>query len=123
MKKYHETGVYDENEIYSYRIEGTGKNIIPANVDFELINRFVKVTDQDSALRAREIARKEGMLVGYSSGAALQCLVQIKDELKEDDVVVLIFADHGSKYVSKIFNDKWMQEQGFLPKEAFVEAC
>jgi len=114
LKKYHETGIYDENEIYSYRIEGTGKNIIPANVDFELVDRFVKVTDKESALRAREIARQEGLLVGYSSGGALQCLEQIKDELTADDVVVLIFADHGSKYVSKIFNDDWMREQGFL---------
>ncbi len=117
LKKYHETGIYDENEIYAYRIEGVGKNILPANVDFELIDRFVKVTDRDSALRARDIARREGMLVGYSSGAALQCLEQIKDELTADDVVVLIFADHGSKYVSKVFNDKWMIEQGFLTEE------
>jgi len=120
LKKYHETGIYDENEIYSYRIEGTGKNIIPANVDFGLIDRFVKVTDKDSALRARELARQEGMLVGYSSGGALQCLEQIKDELTEDDVVVLIFADHGSKYVSKIFNDSWMVAQGFLDKETIA---
>lgn len=123
LKKYHETGVYDEQEIYSYRIEGTGKNIIPANVDFELIDRFVKVTDQDSALRAREIARQEGMLVGYSSGAALQCLQQIKDDLTENDLVVLIFADHGCKYVSKIFSDKWMAEQGFLQEEEVPELC
>lgn len=117
LKKYHETGVYDENEIYAYRIEGVGKNILPANVDFELIDRFVKVTDQESAVRAREIARREGMLVGYSSGATLQCLEQIKDELTADDVVVLIFADHGCKYVSKVFNDKWMIDQGFLTEE------
>ncbi len=117
LKKYHETGVYDESEIYSYRIEGTGKNIIPANVDFEQINRFVKVTDRDSALKARALARQEGMLVGYSSGAVLQCLHQIKDELTADDVVVLIFADHGSKYVTKVFNDDWMREQGFLEEE------
>ncbi len=117
LKKYHETGVYDENEIYSYHIEGTGKNIIPANVDFELINRFVKVTDRDSALQARAIARKEGILAGYSSGAALQCLQQIKNELTADDVVVLIFADHGCKYVSKVFNDDWMEAQGFLTEE------
>jgi cystathionine beta-synthase len=123
LKKYHETGVYDPNEIYSYRIEGTGKNIIPANVDFELIDRFVKVTDQDSALRAREIARQEGMLVGYSSGGALQCLQQIQSELTENDVVVLLFADHGCKYVSKIFSDKWMQEQGFLPQEELAVVC
>ncbi|MCC6411005.1 MAG: cysteine synthase family protein [Saprospiraceae bacterium] len=117
LKKYHETGVYDENEIYAYRIEGTGKNIIPANIDFEMIDRFVKVTDKDSALRARELARKEGILAGYSSGATLQCLQQIKDELTPEDVVVLIFADHGSKYVSKIFNDEWMRSQDFLPAE------
>jgi hypothetical protein len=123
LKKYHETGIYDENEIYSYRIEGTGKNIIPANLDFGLVDRFVKVTDKDSALRARAIARQEGMLVGYSSGGALQCLEQIKSELTADDVVVLIFADHGSKYVSKIFNDSWMEAQGFLePSAAAVEA-
>ncbi|MCW5920859.1 MAG: cysteine synthase family protein [Saprospiraceae bacterium] len=123
LKKYHETGVYDEAEIYSYRIEGTGKNIIPANVDFELIDRFVKVTDQDSALRAREIARQEGMLVGYSSGAALQCLQQIQSELTENDFVVLLFADHGCKYVSKVFSDKWMVEQGFLQEEEIAELC
>lgn len=121
LKKYHETGVYDESEIYGYRIEGTGKNIIPANVDFELIDRFVKVTDKDSALRARELARQEGLLVGYSSGAALQCLEQIKGELKEEDLVVLLFADHGSKYVSKVFNDKWMREQGFLEEAPSME--
>jgi cystathionine beta-synthase len=117
LKKYHETGVYDENEIYSYRIEGTGKNIIPGNLDFELIDRFVKVTDRDSAFQARALARKEGILAGYSSGATLQCLRQIKNELTPDDVVVLIFADHGSKYVSKIFNDEWMRSEGFLPQE------
>lgn len=118
LKKYHETGVYDEQEVYPYRIEGTGKNIIPANVDFEMIDRFVKVTDQDSAIKARAIARVEGILAGYSSGATLQCLEQIKGELTEKDVVVLIFADHGCKYVSKVFNDGWMQSQGFLPAES-----
>ncbi len=116
LKKYHETGVYDINEMYPYRIEGTGKNIIPANVDFDLIDRFVKVTDQDSAVKARLIARQEGILAGYSSGAALQCLEQIKSELTEKDVVVLIFADHGCKYVSKVFSDAWMQAQGFMPE-------
>lgn len=117
LKKYHETGIYDINEMYPYRIEGTGKNIIPANVDFELIDRFVKVTDQDSAVKARLIARQEGILAGYSSGAALQCLEQIKGELTEKDVVVLIFADHGCKYVSKVFSDAWMQAQGFFLPE------
>jgi cystathionine beta-synthase len=117
LKKYHETGVYDQNEIYPYRIEGTGKNILPANMDFDLIDRFVKVTDKDSALRAREIAREEGLMVGYSSGAALQALEQIREELTEDDVVVLLFSDHGSKYVTKVFSDKWMIAQGFMEEE------
>jgi cystathionine beta-synthase len=121
LKKYHETGVYDESEIYSSNIEGTGKNIIPANMDFDLIDRFVKVTDKDSALKARELARKDGILAGYSSGACLQCLEQIKSEIKPEDIVVLIFADHGSKYVSKIFNDAWMIKQGYMQEES-VEA-
>ena len=123
LKKYHETGLYDENEIYGYRIEGTGKNIIPGNMDFDLIDRFIKVTDQDSAIKARALARQEGILAGYSSGAALQCLDQIKDELTPDDVVVLILADHGCKYVSKIFNDEWMRQEGFLPQEEPVLAA
>jgi cystathionine beta-synthase len=86
-------------------------------MDFDLIDRFVKVTDKDSALRARELARMEGMMVGYSSGAALQALEQIQDELTENDLVVLIFSDHGSKYVTKFFSDKWMIQQGFLEQE------
>ncbi len=115
LKKYHETGIYDEKEIYSYRIEGTGKNIIPANVNFELIDKFVKVTDRESAFRTRELAKMEGILAGYSSGAAVQALYEIQDEFKKDDVVVLIFPDHGSKYLGKVFNDEWMREQGFIP--------
>lgn len=122
LKKYHETGVYDEDEIYSYHIEGTGKNFIPGNLDFNLIDRFVKVTDRESALRARALARQDGIMAGYSSGAALQCLHQIKHELTPDDVVVLLFADHGSKYVSKIFNDDWMRAEGFLPEAETTQA-
>jgi cystathionine beta-synthase len=117
LKKYHETGVYDEKEIYSNHMEGVGKNIIPGNFDFDLIERFVKVTDRESAFRARELAAKDGILAGYSSGATLQCLEQIKDELKPDDIVVLLFASHGTKYVTKIFNDAWMREQGFMEDE------
>lgn len=116
LKKYHETGIYDENEIYSYHIEGTGKNIIPDNVSFELIDKFVKVTDKDSALRTRELALMEGIMAGYSSGAGVQALYQIADELGPHDVVVLIFPDHGSKYLGKVFNDEWMRKQGFLPE-------
>ena len=117
LKKYHETGIYDINEISSYRMEGVGKNIIPANFDFELINRFIKVTDRDAALMARKLAKTEGIMAGYSSGATLACLEQIKDELTENDVVVLLFADHGSKYATKIYNDDWMTDQGFIGEE------
>lgn len=116
LKKYHETGIYDPNEIYSYHMEGVGKNIIPGNFDFELINEFVKVTDKDSAFKSRELALKDGILAGYSSGATLQCLDQIKDKLTADDVVVLIFASHGTKYVTKMFSDNWMRAQGFMPE-------
>lgn len=114
LKKYYETGVYDENEIYPYRIEGTGKNIIPANIKFDLIDRYVKVTDKQSAFKARRLAKQEGLLVGYSSGAVMQGLFEIANDLKADDLAVLIFADHGSRYLGKIFNDDWMEEQGFL---------
>jgi cystathionine beta-synthase len=117
LKKYHETGIYDPGEIGVSRIEGTGKNFIPGNVDFEIIDRFIKVTDKDSALRTRELARKEGILAGYSSGAVLQCLREIKDQLSASDTVVLLFADHGSKYVSKVFDDDWMRAQGFPVEE------
>ena len=116
LKKYHETGEYDEREIYSYQIEGTGKNIIPANMAFELIEKFVKITDKDAALRTRELALKEGILAGYSSGGCIQALLQIQHEFSADDVVVLILPDHGSKYLGKVFNDAWMEEQGFLPE-------
>ena len=115
LKKYHETGEYDVNEIYSYQIEGTGKNIIPANCNFELVDKFVKVTDKESAFRTRELARLEGIMAGYSSGAGVQALLQIQHELSASDVVVLIFPDHGSKYLGKVFNDEWMRQQGFMP--------
>ncbi len=114
LKKYFDTGVYDLNEVYPYRIEGTGKNIIPDNVRFEYIDRFVKVTDKHSAFKARRLAKQEGLLVGYSSGAVMQGLFEIRRDLKKDDLAVLIFADHGTKYLGKIFNDEWMEEQGFL---------
>ncbi len=122
LKKYHETGIFDENEIGPYNIEGTGKNFIPGNVDFDLIDRFVKVTDKDSALRTRELARQEGIMAGYSSGAVLQGLRHIAGQLTPDDVVVLLFADHGSKYVSKVFDDDWMRKQGFLDEDTLEEA-
>lgn len=116
LKKYHETGELDENEIYSYRIEGLGKNLIPTATDFSVIDKFTKVTDKESALLARKIAVTEGMFVGYTSGAAMQGTLQLYDEgiFNEDSYVVIIFPDHGSRYTSKIYSDVWMREQGFL---------
>ncbi len=116
LKKYHETGEFDENEIYPYRIEGLGKNLIPTATDFDHIDRFVKVTDEGSAHTARELANSEGLFVGYTSGAAIEGLKQLNEEgeFTEDSVVVVVFPDHGSRYMSKIYNDKWMNEQGFL---------
>ncbi len=116
LKKFHETGSLDTNEIYPYRIEGLGKNLIPGATDFEIIDEFIKVTDAESAHTAREISRTEGMFVGYTSGAAMQALKQL-NELKTFDKnskVVVIFPDHGSRYMSKIYSDQWMEDQGFL---------
>lgn len=113
LKKYHETGLVDKNEIYPYRIEGLGKNLVPDATDFKVIDEFVKVTDEESAYTAREIALKEGIMAGYTSGAAMQALKQIKDSLTEESVTVLIFPDHGSRYITKVFSDEWMNEQGF----------
>ena len=116
LKKYHETGEFDENEIYPYRIEGLGKNLIPSVTDFEIIDRYVKVTDEDSAHSARQLVKYEGIFVGYTSGAAFQAIKQLNDEkeFNKSDVIVVIFPDHGSRYLSKIYNDKWMENQGFF---------
>ena len=116
LKKYHETGEFDENEIYPYRIEGLGKNLIPSVTDFEIIDRYVKVTDEDSAHSARQLVKYEGIFVGYTSGAAFQAVKQLNDEkeFNESDVIVVIFPDHGSRYLSKIYSDKWMEDQGFF---------
>lgn len=119
LKKYHETREFDEKEIYPYRIEGLGKNLIPTATEFDVIDEFIKVTDEESALTAREIAKTEGLFVGYTSGAAMQAIKQLYHEgtFGENDVVVVIFPDHGSRYMSKIYSDKWMKEQGFLDTE------
>ena len=116
IKKYHETREFDEKEIYPYRIEGLGKNLIPTATDFGLIDEFVKVTDEESAHTAREIAKTEGLFVGYTSGAAMQAVKQLHEEGKfsKNDKVVIIFPDHGSRYMSKIYSDKWMTDQGFF---------
>src|SRR5210317_628292 len=116
LKKYHETNEFDEKEIYPYRIEGLGKNLIPTATDFDQIDKFIKVTDEESAHTAREIAKTEGLFVGYTSGAAMQAIKQLGEagRFKSSDCVVVIFPDHGSRYMSKIYSDKWMNDQGFF---------
>lgn len=117
FKKYKETGVLDKNEIYPYITEGIGEDFLPKNVDFNIIDRFEKVTDKDAALMTREIARKEGIFAGNSAGSALAGLMQLRNELKEGDVVVIIFHDHGSRYMGKMYNEDWLRERGFLADE------
>lgn len=116
LKKYHETREFDNDEIYPYRIEGLGKNLIPSATDFDIIDKFMKVTDEESAHAAREITRKEGLFVGYTSGAVMQAIRQYAEEGEFDanSVVIAIFPDHGSRYMSKVFSDDWMNEQGFF---------
>ncbi len=116
LKKYHETREFDSNEIYPYRIEGLGKNLIPSSTNFDVIDEFIKVTDEESAHTAREISRTEGMFVGYTSGAVMQAVKQLDEngEFGKDSNVVVIFPDHGSRYMSKIYSDQWMEDQGFF---------
>ncbi|MEM7105445.1 MAG: pyridoxal-phosphate dependent enzyme [Bacteroidota bacterium] len=121
FKKYHETGIFDKNEIYPYVTEGIGEDILPQNVNFSLIDHFEKVTDKDAAIYTRELARQEGILVGNSAGSAIGALVQLKDRFKKGDVVVVLFHDHASRYVGKMFNDDWMRERGFLDDELKVK--
>ena len=114
FKKYHETGEFDEKEIYPYVTEGIGEDIIPKNVDFSVIDGFTKVTDKDAAIYTRKLAREEGFFLGNSAGAAVKGLLQLKEHFKKDDVVVVLFHDHGSRYVGKMFNDDWMKKHDFL---------
>jgi len=114
FKKYHETGIFDKNEIYPYVTEGIGEDILPLNVNFDLIDGFTKVTDKDASIYTRRLAKEEGMFLGNSAGAAIKGLLQLKDHFKKEDVVVVLFHDHGSRYVGKIYNDEWMKEKGFL---------
>lgn len=114
FKKYHETGEFDENEIYSYITEGIGEDILPENVDFNLIDHFEKVTDKDGVIMTRRLAREEGFFMGNSAGSAVAGLLQLKDQLNPEDVVVVIFHDHGSRYVGKMFNDDWVRDRGFF---------
>jgi len=114
FKKYHETGIFDKNEIYPYITEGIGEDILPKNVNFDLIDGFTKVTDKDAAIYTRRLALEEGMFLGNSAGAAIKGVLQLKEHFKKDDLVVVLFHDHGSRYVGKIYNDEWMKKQGFL---------
>ncbi|CAM3514266.1 PLP-dependent cysteine synthase family protein [Zobellia roscoffensis] len=114
FKKYYETGVFDENEIYPYITEGIGEDILPKNVDFKIIDGFTKVTDKDAAIYTQRLAKEEAMFVGNSAGAAIKGVLQLKEHFKKDDVVVVLFHDHGSRYVGKMYNDDWMREKGFL---------
>ena len=114
FKKYHETGIFDENEIYPYVTEGIGEDILPKNVDFNIIDGFTKVTDKDAAVFTQKLAKEEGMFLGNSAGAAIKGLLQLKKNFNEDDVVVVLFHDHGSRYVGKMFNDDWMRKMGYI---------
>ncbi|MFY0671868.1 MAG: pyridoxal-phosphate dependent enzyme [Bacteroidia bacterium] len=114
FKKYHETGEFDESEIYPYVTEGIGEDILPKNVDFDVIDHFEKVTDKDGLVYQRRLAKEEGMLVGNSAGSAVAGILQMKDQFKPEDVIVVVFHDHGSRYVGKAYNDDWMRERGFL---------
>lgn len=123
FKKYKETGVFDENEVYPYLTEGIGEDILPKNVEFDLIDTFVKVTDKDSAIMTRRLAREEGLFVGWSSGSAVfGALEYARQHLKEDDVMVIILPDHGTRYLGKIYNDNWMKDHGYLEAREFASA-
>jgi cystathionine beta-synthase len=114
FKKYKETGIFDKNEIYPYITEGIGEDFLPRNVDFNVIDHFEKVTDKDAAIMTRRITREEGIFAGNSAGSAMAGLLQLKDHFVDDDVIVVIFHDHGSRYLAKMFNDEWMRAKGFL---------
>jgi cystathionine beta-synthase len=120
FKKYKETGIFDKNEIYPYITEGIGEDFLPKNVDFDVIDHFEKVTDKDAALMTRRIAREEGIFAGNSAGSAMAGLLQLKDHFRPEDVIVVIFHDHGSRYLGKMFNDEWMREKGFLEKSGMT---
>lgn len=114
FKKYHETGIFDKKEIYPYVTEGIGEDILPKNVDFDIIDGFTKVTDKDAAVYTQRLAKEEGMFLGNSAGAAMKGILQLKEHFKKDDVVVVLFHDHGSRYVGKMFNDEWMRKMGYI---------
>src|ERR1044072_3719664 len=121
LTKYFRTGEVDNNEVHPYISEGFGEDFVPKNYDMSVIDHFEQVTDKDGAIMARRIAKEEGIFIGYSAGSCIQGLMQLKDKLKKDDLVVCIFHDHGSRYVAKIYNDQWMMERGFLDVKTFKD--
>ncbi len=123
FKKYKETGVFDDKEIYPYMVEGIGEDILPENVDFDVIDSFIKVTDKDAAIMTRNLARQEGLFVGWSCGAAVfGALEYAREKLSEDDIMVIILPDHGTRYLNKIYNDDWMHDRGFVESRSFATA-
>jgi cystathionine beta-synthase len=123
FKKYKETGIFDEKEIYPYLTEGIGEDILPKNVDFSLIDHFIKVTDKDAAVMTRRLAREEGLFVGWSCGSAVHgALEYAKEHLKEGDRMVIILPDHGTRYLGKVYNDEWMRNHGFLEDKTYATA-
>jgi cystathionine beta-synthase len=123
FKKYKDTGLFDENEIYPYLTEGFGEDILPKNVNFDVIDHFIKVTDKDGAIGARRLSREEGLFVGWSSGSAIHgALEYAREFLKKDDIMVILLPDHGTRYLTKIYNDQWMKDHGFLETRAFGSA-
>ena len=116
FKKYKETGIFDKHEIYPYITEGIGEDFLPKNVDFDVIDHFEKVTDKDAAMMTRRISREEGIFAGNSAGSAMAGLLQLRDHFTDDDLIVVIFHDHGTRYLGKMFNDEWMREKGFIEK-------
>ena len=121
LKKFHDTGEIDMNQVHPYITEGIGEDFVPANYDMSLIDKFELVNDKDGAVMARRISKEEGIFVGYSSGSALQGIMQLKNEFKKGDIVVVVFCDHGSRYVAKVYNDQWMMERGFLDVKTFKD--
>src|SRR5690349_3576141 len=121
LTKYFRTGIVDQGEVHPYISEGFGEDFVPENYDMSVIDYFEQVTDKDGAIMARRLAKEEGLFCGYSAGSCLQGLMQLKDKLKKDDVVVLILHDHGSRYVAKVYNDQWMAERGFLEVKTFKD--
>jgi cystathionine beta-synthase len=123
FKKYKETGIFDKNEIYPYLTEGFGEDILPKNVDFDVIDQFIKVTDKDGAIGARRLSREEGLFVGWSSGSAIHGALEYgRNHLREGDVMVVLLPDHGTRYLNKVYNDNWMKDHGFLEERAFASA-